>query len=68
MTVRYEEYIFNLCKISTMQKVSVQENIVRNCSDDIFRRYAEKELAGQSSYMTRVAGTDEFAVRKGSDN
>jgi len=68
MTVRYEEYIYNLCKISTMQKVSAQENIVWNCLDDIFRRYAKKELAGQSSYMTRVVGMDEFAVKKGHKN
>ncbi len=69
MTIRYEEYICNLCKISTLQKISAQENIVRNSSDDIFRRYSKKEPDRQScNYIPRVIGMDEFAVKKGHKN
>jgi len=66
MTRRYEEYVYNLCKMSTLQKVSAQENVVWNSLDDIFKRYAKKELQGQNdNYIPRVIGMDEFAVKKG---
>lgn len=69
MTKRYEEYVYNLCKNSTIQKVSAQENIVWNSSDEIFRRYSKKELEGQkSNNIARVIGMDEFAVKKGHKN
>jgi len=66
MTERYEQYVYNLCKNSTIQKVSDQGNIVRNSSEDIFRCYAKKEPDGQNCNKTvGVIGMDGFAVKKG---
>src|SRR5512147_41614 len=67
MTKRYEKYVYELCKNTTLQKVSAQENIVWNTLDDIFKRYSEKELnqARKESSKVRVVGMDEFAMKKG---
>lgn len=69
MTKRYEQYIYGLCKTTTLQKVSAQENIVWNTLDEIFKRYAKKELGNHlNTHKVHVLGMDEFALKKGHKN
>ena len=67
MTQRYEKYLYELCKNTTLQKVSAQENIVWNTWDEIFKRYAAEALnqARKESSKVRVVGRDEFAMKNG---
>lgn len=66
MTKRYENYVYQLCKHTTLQKVSAQENIVWSTLDEIFERYSELELnEHRDELKVRVLGMDEFALKKG---
>lgn len=67
MTTRYEKYVYELCKHTTLPKVSAQENIVWNTVDDICKRYSEAALnpARTESSTVRVVGMDELAMKKG---
>jgi transposase len=66
MTKRYEKYVYQLCKHTTLQKVSAQENIVWSTLDEIFERYSELELNERRDELkVRALGMDEFALKKG---
>jgi len=65
MTRRYEQYLYECCKGTTLQKVSAQENIVWNTLNDIFQRYTAQELQHREVSVVRVVGMDEFALKKG---
>jgi transposase len=66
MTKRYEKYVYGLCKGSTLQQVSGQENIIWNTLDEIFKRNAKKEVSQlQSARKVKVLGMDEFSLKKG---
>jgi transposase len=68
MTRRYEQYLYECCKGTTLQKVSAQENIVWNTLNDIFQRYTAQELQHREVSVVRVVGMDEFALKKGHRN
>lgn len=66
MTKRYEESIYNLCKITDVKQVSIKENLLWDVVNDIFQRYAEKELKKENRYeKVRWLGIDEISMRKG---
>src|SRR5512139_327366 len=65
MTRRYERYVYECCKASTMQKISAQENLVWHTVNDICQRGARRELDERPVSNVRVVGMDEFALKKG---
>jgi len=64
-TRRYERYVYECCKASTMQKISAQENLVWHTGNDICQRGARRELDERHVSNVRVVGMDEFALNKG---
>ena len=44
ITRRYERYVYECCKASTIQKISAQENLVWQTVNEICQRGARKEL------------------------
>ena len=65
MTRRYERYVYECCKASTIQKISAQENLVWHTVNEICQRGARKELDEHPLSKVRVIGMDEFAMKKG---
>lgn len=65
MTRRYERYVYECCKASTILKVSVQENLVWQTVNEICQRGARKEIEERPSVKVRVVGMDEIAIKKG---
>lgn len=65
MTRRYERYVYECCKASTLQKISAQENLVWHTVNDICQRGARRELDERHVSNVRVVGMDEFALKKG---
>lgn len=65
MTGRYERYVYECCKASTIQKISAQENLVWSTVNEICQRGARKELQERTFSTVKVVGMDEFAIKKG---
>jgi transposase len=65
MTRRYERYVYECCKASTIQKISAQENLVWQTVNEICQRNARKELEERPVSKVRALGMDEFAMKKG---
>lgn len=65
MTRRYEHYVYECCKASTIQKISAQENRVWHTVNELYQRGAREELRERPVSKIRVLGMDEFAVKKG---
>ena len=65
MTRRYERYVYECCKASTIQKISTQENLVWRTVNEICQRGARRELDERPASKVRVIGMDEFAIKKG---
>jgi transposase len=65
MTRRYERYVYECCKASTIQKISAQENLTWPTVNDICQRGARKELEERPTPKVRAVGMDEFAIKKG---
>lgn len=65
MTRRYERYVYECCKASTIQKISAQENLVWRTVNEICQRDAHHELDERPALKVRVIGMDEFAIKKG---
>ena len=65
MTKRYEKHVYESCKNSTIERVSLQENIVWDSVQSIFTHYAKQETSFLSSYQPTRIGIDEFAIKKG---
>jgi transposase len=65
MTKRYEKYVYECCRNSSIERVSLQENIVWDTVQSIFKRYAKKELQFLEIYQPQRIGIDEFAIKKG---
>ena len=65
MTRRYERYVYECCKASTIQKISAQENLVWHTVNDICLRGTRQEIDTRPVLKVRVVGMDEFAIKKG---
>lgn len=65
MTRRYERYVYECCKASTIQKISAQENLVWRTVNEICQRGARRELDERPAATVRVVGMDELAIKKG---
>ena len=65
MTRRYERYVDECCKASTIQKISAQENLVWQTVNEVCQRGACKELEERPVSKVRAVGMDEFAMKKG---
>lgn len=65
MTTRYEKYVYECCRHSSVERVVVQENIVWDTVQSIFTRYAQKETQFLKTYQPARIGIDEFALKKG---
>jgi transposase len=65
MTRRYEQHVYECCRNSTIERVSLQENIVWDTVQTIFTRHAQKETQFLSTYQPTRIGIDEFAIKKG---
>lgn len=65
MTCRYERYVDECCKASTIQKVSAQENLVWSTVNEICQRGARQELQERPLSKVKAVGMDEVAIKKG---
>jgi len=65
MTRRYERYVDECCKASTIQRISAQENLVWQTVNEICQRGARKEIDERPVLKVRAVGMDEFAIKKG---
>lgn len=65
MTRRYERYVYECCKASTIQKISAQENLVWHTVNEICLRGTRQEIDTRPVLKVRVVGMDEFAIKKG---
>ena len=65
MTRRYERYVYECCKASTIQKVSAQENLVWQTVNEIYQQNAGQELDLRPRSKIGEVGMDEFAIKKG---
>jgi transposase len=65
MTERYEAYVYICCKNSSIERVSVQENIVWDCVQKIYTIHAKSETAFLQKHQPKRIGIDEFAIKKG---
>ena len=65
MTRRYERYIYECCKASTVLKISTQENLVWQTVNEICQRGARKEIEERPLMKARRVGMDEIAIKKG---
>lgn len=68
MTERYEAYVYMCCKNSTIERVSIQENIVWDSVQRIFTAHAKAETNFLQKYQPKRIGIDEIAVKKGHKN
>ena len=65
MTRRYERYVYECCKASTIPKISAQGNLVWHTVNDICQRGARRELDVRPVTNIRAVGMDELALKKG---
>lgn len=65
MTRRYERYVYECCKASTILKISVQENLTWQTVNEICQRGARKEIGDRPLVKVRIVGMDEIAIKKG---
>ena len=65
MTRRYERYVYECCKASTIQKISAQENLVWQTVNEICQRGARQEFQKRPLSKVSAVGMDEFAIKKG---
>lgn len=65
MTHRYDRYVYECCKASTIQKISAQENLVWQTVNELCQRGVRAELCARPASKIRVVGMDEFALKKG---
>lgn len=65
MTRRYERYVYECCKASTIQKISAQENLVWPTVNEICQWGARQEIDTRPVVKVRVVGRDELALKKG---
>ena len=65
MTCRYERYVYECCKASTIQQVSAQENLVWSTVNEICQRGVRQELQERPLSKVKAVGMDEFAIKKG---
>jgi len=65
MTRRYERYVYECCKASTIQKISAQENLVGHTVNEICLRGTRQEIDTRPVVKVRVVGMDEVAIKKG---
>ena len=65
VTRRYERYVYECCKASTIQKVSTQENLVWQTVNEIYQHHARQELDQRPRSKISEVGMDEFAIKKG---
>lgn len=65
MTRRYERYVYECCKASTLQKISAQENLAWHTVNELCQRGSHKKLDERPVTKVRVVGMDEFAIKKG---
>ena len=65
MTRRYERYVYECCKASTLQKISAQENLIWHTVNELCQRGARKELDARPVSNVRAVGMDELAIKKG---
>ena len=64
-TRRYERYVYECCKASTIQKVSTQENLVWQTVNQIYQQNAREQLDLHPRSTISEVGMDEFAIKKG---
>lgn len=67
-TIRYQKYIYESCKNSSLQRVVVQEDLCWKTVDSIFQKYADKALRERINTPPRMLGIDEFSIKKGHKN
>ncbi len=67
-TVRYQKYIYNSCKDSSIQRVVIQEDLCWKTVNSIFEKFAELALKERGDSPPRALGIDEFAIKKGHKN
>jgi hypothetical protein len=63
MTRRYERYVYECCKASTLQKVSTQENLVWQTVNALYQQNARQELDQRPPSKISEIGMDEFAIK-----
>jgi transposase len=68
LTRRYERYVYECCKASTIQKISAQENLGWHTVNELCQRGARQEIDERPLSKVRVVGMDEFAIKKGHRN
>jgi transposase len=64
MTKQYEKYVYECSRNSSIEPVGLQENIVWDTVQSIFKRYAQKEVPFLEIYQPQRIGIDEFALKK----
>jgi transposase len=65
MTSRYEKYVYECCRNSSIERVSLQENIVWDSVQSIFTQQAKRETKFLKKHQPKRIGIDEFALKKG---
>jgi len=68
LTRRYERYVYECCKASTIQKIGAQENLGWHTVNELCQRGARQEIDERPLSKVRVVGMDEFAIKKGHRN
>jgi len=64
-TLRLEKYLYMCLKDSSFKQVAVRENVLWDVLQDLFNRYAQKEIKDNLDYFPTKIGIDEFSYRKG---
>ncbi len=67
-TVRYQQYIYESCKNSSLQRVVLQEDLCWKTVNSIFKKLAKRAIKQRSNIPPRALGIDEFAIKKGHKN
>ncbi len=69
-TIRYDDYLYKMISCSTIQQVSLKEDVCWATLNDIYKKYSDAAIAARSvnwSSVKRIS-IDEIAVRKGKKN
>ena len=64
-TVRYEHYIFEQYRQTTIAEIAYQENLGYKAAQGIFYRQAEARVAQAKAQAVRRLGVDEISLKKG---
>ncbi len=64
-TVRYQQYVYESCKDSGLQRVVLQEDLCWKTVNSIFKKFAKRALKQRDNTPPRILGIDEFAIKKG---